>query len=510
MRFEAHPGHLAYEVLYDAQRDLLITCGNEPTIRIWDARTGEPRGILEGHTGAVDVILLHPDGSRLFSGSTDHTIRVWDLETRTSSTVSGRMREKVLALSLSIDGSLLAAGMTSGHMLVWDLQRNAVRIEGKLKDQIDRIRFDATAGRVFAVDLNGVVWEWQVPASGESSSEPSSPASVWQDTGIKPYDVQLSPDGLELLMARRDGRVHAFPLSAPANDDFMLRFSLVRDFNCLKDGRIVVSEDRQLILVDPKSAAQAPQVLAAGVWPSLAASPDDSLLSAKSTTGEVAVWRLSDGQKIFKRDGATPGAYQEMSFSSDSRWLALANSNAGCLEIVDTRTGEVARQFESPLCWHALFSASGNLLAFDALRGPPAIGRELRLLDWPSGELRATVPSRSVYAGTHVISPDGRLVAVAADRTVQLFETQTGQLRHELFGHRGAIQSVSFSPDSRRLVTAGDDACVKLWHVSTGQNLLDFSSRSSQSAATGAQFTADGCWLVYSTNEHAIHFIRLK
>ena len=138
-QIDAHPGHHAYEVLYDAQRELLITCGNEPAIRLWDARTGEPRGTLEGHTSAIDVIVPHPDGRRLFSGSTDHTIRVWDLETRTGNTVAGRMREKVFALALSVDGRLLAAGTSSGQLLVWDLERNAARMR-----EISRTRLIAS------------------------------------------------------------------------------------------------------------------------------------------------------------------------------------------------------------------------------------------------------------------------------------------------------------------------------------------------------------------------------
>lgn len=510
LRIDAHPGHHVYEVLYDAPRELLITCGNEPTIRLWDARTCEPRGTLEGHTGSIDTIVLHSDGRRLFSGSTDHTVRVWDLETRTGDTLRGRMPEKVFALALSLDGRFLAAGMVFGHLLVWDLERNVPRMEWKLKDTIDRVRFDASGRRVFVVDANGVTWEWPVPAPGESPNE-SPPAHLWQNTGIKPYDVQLSPDGQELLMARRDGRVHAFPLSPPATDDFELRFSRVRDFACLKDGRIAVAEDRQLILVDPKATAQQRQVLNdSGPWPWIAASPDGSLLSAKNVDGGVAVWRLSDGQRVFKRAGAAPDKYHEMSFSADARWLALANEAAGRLEIVDTQTGELTRQFESRSCVHALFSPSGDVLAFDALVDPPGIGRELRLIDWPSQKLRAKVPSRSVYTGTQVFSPDGRWLAVSADRTVQLYDARTGQLIHELFGHRGDIRDVNFSPDSRRLVTAGGDACVKLWHVSTGQHLLEFSCSSSQSPATGTQFTADGCWLVFTTAEQMMHFICLK
>lgn len=40
LHIDAHPGNHVYEVLYDARRELLITCANEPVIRLWDPLNG--------------------------------------------------------------------------------------------------------------------------------------------------------------------------------------------------------------------------------------------------------------------------------------------------------------------------------------------------------------------------------------------------------------------------------------------------------------------------------------
>ncbi|MFE9678686.1 TIR domain-containing protein [Streptomyces sp. NPDC006259] len=64
----AHPG-----------RPLLATAGDDRTVRLWDARTGEPAAVLTGHTGRVLAVAFHPDGSLLASGGEDGTVRLWDL-----------------------------------------------------------------------------------------------------------------------------------------------------------------------------------------------------------------------------------------------------------------------------------------------------------------------------------------------------------------------------------------------------------------------------------------------
>jgi WD40 repeat protein len=46
-------------------------------------------------------------------------------------------------------------------------------------------------------------------------------------------------------------------------------------------------------------------------------------------------------------------------------------------------------------------------------------------------------------------------------------------------GHTSRVFAIAFSPDSRWLVSGGDDQTVRLWDVNTGEclNLLPYGSR---------------------------------
>ena len=69
-------------------------------------------------------------------------------------------------------------------------------------------------------------------------------------------------------------------------------------------------------------------------------------------------------------------------------------------------------------------------------------------------------------------SPDGEMLASASeDRTIHLWDSETGQVRHQLSGHADWVYSVAWSPDSKRLASGGADSRVLIWSAETGQQL---------------------------------------
>jgi WD40 repeat protein len=57
----------------------LASVGDDMSIILWDAETGQKLKSLDGHSAPGWDLAFHPSGTRLASASADKTIRLWDV-----------------------------------------------------------------------------------------------------------------------------------------------------------------------------------------------------------------------------------------------------------------------------------------------------------------------------------------------------------------------------------------------------------------------------------------------
>ena len=103
--------------------------------------------------------------------------------------------------------------------------------------------------------------------------------------------------------------------------------------------------------------------------------------------------------------------------------------------------------------------------------------RTLKVWDLDSGlEIRELLGHTGKVNGV-AITPDGRHAVSASggliskDQILKVWDLENGQEIRELRGHRGEVNRVAITPDGRRAVSASDDQTLKVWDLESGQEI---------------------------------------
>jgi WD40 repeat protein len=232
------------------------------------------------------------------------------------------------------------------------------------------------------------------------------------------------------------------------------------------------------------------------------------LVTVLGLTGVLWQWHNA----MAERDKARQQWYRANMVAAASA-LQLHNSQAA-RRILDDAPEEF-RQWE----WHhfrsQLDDASRVLTGHQGLvRGvafSPDSGRlvsiasddTLRLWETATGRELAVARGHSGPVGVVAFSKDGsRLASGGDDSTVRLWDGHTGAPLGVCRGHSGLLRALAFSPDGKRLVSAADDRC-RLWDVATGALLAVLPV---QAGEHGLTYTPDGARIICCRNE-AIHVL---
>ncbi|MCB1094182.1 MAG: hypothetical protein KDN22_01210 [Verrucomicrobiae bacterium] len=87
-------------------------------------------------------------------------------------------------------------------------------------------------------------------------------------------------------------------------------------------------------------------------------------------------------------------------------------------------------------------------------------------------------------------SPDGKSIATAAGRVIQLWSTETGEQTGRFVGHSHDVRSIAFSPASTQLLSGSTDSTMRLWDISSQQETAQFLGHTD--AVNSVAFSPDG------------------
>src|SRR5262249_23130016 len=136
--------------------------------------------------------------------------------------------------------------------------------------------------------------------------------------------------------------------------------------------------------------------------------------------------------------------------------------------------------------------SSRNIVPMWDIQG--SFDKTVRIWDVQTGECQHTLEGHSNSVWSVAFSPDGSRVASGSfDNTVRVWDVQTGECQHTLEGHSNSVRSVVFSPDGSRVASGSDDETVRVWDITSGKDLL---CQNTDTCFNHVEFSDDGSILI--------------
>lgn len=437
---------------------LLATASYEKTARILSVPELDVVMELHGHDEVVSTIAFLPCGTRVVTASWDGTIRIWDVRTGQCTRTLRGHDGAIRGMHVREDGAMAYTMGDEGEVRQWSLRDSDGPSRNQVIDNLPRI-----AG--FAITPDSPSSGWCIAAGFWPDQE--NPKTIAQAVSVTHPDIRHTlivndclldpwnsctiravdchPSGSTIAVGGYDGAITFFDVPQELNEPFLLHqpLSSITFFGEETDGRGLARHTARIGSFNPDQLD------------CVRFSPAGAHLAA-SIGSNIAVFDTRTGQDV-ARAVLNPGVLS-IAFSPDGDQIAIASTDgtvAFWRWMSDTQP-ETKIQLN---CQHADidWSRDGQWIVCASYGGATRL--------WRANDFSRTfeLHARDACFSARFNGDGTRIVTAGYDRTIRVWHTESALELLTLHGHELFLAKALFSNDSNWIISAAPDNTVRLW-----------------------------------------------